>query len=135
MSRLATMGTFSCATIAVSGFRDEDLKLNQKYEEDPSAFKLDTQGLSVNQFYKDILYPISQPLGKTKEYPFSMLMEHIDKSKMSDKFTILTMNSYQHNKPYWKEILKKFGFELIDKTNNSIGEVCYIYTRNRARVE
>lgn len=133
MSRLATMGTFSCATIAVSGFKDGDVIFNKEYEADPDKFVLKTEGMSVEEFYSKVLFPVSQPLGKTKEYPFSMLMNEIDKSKMHDKFTILVLNEYQYSGGYWTEVVKKFGFELIDKTKNNIGSINYIFTRNKAR--
>lgn len=131
MTRIATMGTSSCATIAIAGFKDEQKELNESYRKDPKSFKL--EGKSVDQFYNDILYPISQPLGSTGEYPFDLLMEELNRSGMKDKFIIATLNSYQFFGGYFTELLLNNGFSLVDKTKNNIGEMCYIFIRNEAR--
>lgn len=134
MTHVATMGTSSCATIAIAGFGQPEVIRNKKYMDDPTKADI-TSGQTVEEFYDKILYPTSQPLGKTADYPFDLLMEEIDKSRMNDKFTILTLNRSQKegNDGYWVERLKDWGFFLIDETYNNIGEMCYIYTRNRAR--
>lgn len=134
MSRLSVMGTASCATISLCGFKTPDKHLNEEYINTPDKFKefKVKDGLTVNEFYNQILYPTAQELGRTGNYPFQLLMELIDKSMMEDKFTIVTLNAHQ-NMGYWPKHLKKWGFELVDKTKNNLGTMCYIYTRNRAR--
>ena len=131
MSRLATMGTSSCATIAISGFKDQDLNRNKQYLKNPEAFVEPVN--SVDTFYNSILYPTSQPLGKTDEYPFDALMKAIDKSSMKDKFTIITLNEYQYKVQHWLERLEHWGFTLMDKTKNNIGSMNYVFIRNLAR--
>lgn len=133
MTRIATMGTSSCATIAIAGFKQSQIEVNEQFRKDGS-FE-DTEGRTVDQFYHNILYPTDQPLGHTKEYPFDKLMQELDNSSMKDKFTIATLNAEQFNAKggYWQERLKEWGFELMDKTKNNIGTLCYIFVRNRAR--
>lgn len=131
MTRIATMGTSSCATIAIAGFKDEQKELNESYRKDPKSFKLN--GMSVDEFYDKVLYPVSQPLGATGDYPFDLLMKELNKSSMKDKFIIATLNSYQFFGGYFTELLLNNGFSLVDKTKNDIGEMCYIFIRNEAR--
>ena len=134
MTHLATMGTSSCATISIGNFGKygkDQIDLNKKYLADRKSFKL--KGMSVAQFYDKILYPTSQPLGTTGEYPFDRLMEELEDSPMNDKFTIITLNEGQNKEEHWQERLKHWGFFLIDQTKNNIGSMNYIYTRNRAR--
>ena len=135
MSRLATMGTASCATIALSGFSMLDIKRDQEYLSDPSSFKYPNK--SVWWFYEKILYPTEQVLGRTDEYPFTRLMQEINQSKMKDKFIITTLSKSQtqFEDGYWLDKLEEFDFVLLEKTKNNIGEVCHIFTRNYARVE
>ena len=135
MTRIATMGTSFCATIAIAGFGHGQKELNEAYIADPSTFK-GAIDMSVQDFYKKILYPTSQPLGHTDDYPFTALMEALDQSDMKDKFIILTLNQHQYGGlgGYWREQVEKWGFVLIDKTNNAIGQPCFIMTRNNARM-
>lgn len=140
MSRIATMGTASCACFAVAGFSDEDMKREMKYMEDPSSFNNPAPNKTVKHWYDKVLYPTSQPLGQTGNYPFSRLMEEIRDVKdgrMDDKFIIITINSYQYNKEgkFWPKRFEHWGFELFDKTQNNLGELCYIFVRNKARVD
>lgn len=132
MSRITTMGTKSCATIAICGFKIDDLTLNELYNENPRKVKKG-EGLSVNQFYNEVLYPTSQPFGETADYPFDWLMKELEKSSMRNKFIITTLNHSQtlYKNGYWVKKLNEYEFELIDMTNNTIGEMCYIYARNR----
>ena len=127
MSKLATMGTSSCATIAVQGFGTGDFKEEKAYQ--------NTNGMSVQGFYNEVLYPTTQDLGRTCDYPFSALMEAIDRSSMESKFMIATLNSYQYQQDdkFWPKLLESFGFQLNDKTYNSIGSMCYIFIRNNNR--
>lgn len=135
MTRLATMGTSSCATIAIAHFKGKNKDLNDQYLADPSSFVQPEGGMTVQEFYDDILYPTDQELGCTGEYPFRRLMEEIDKSAMKDKFIIATLNASQYNfdDEYWPKQLAECGFEVIDKTNNKIGQLCYIFARNKGR--
>lgn len=131
MTRIATMGTSSCATIAIAGFKDEQKKLNESYRKDPNSFKL--EGLSVDEFYDKVLYPVSQPLGSTGEYPFDLLIEKLNRSAMRGKFIIATLNSYQFFNGYFTRLLLENGFSLVDKTKNSIGEMNYVFIRNGSK--
>lgn len=142
MTKLATMGTSSCATIAIQGFGERDKEANEAYiTGGPPVFE--DEGVSVEEFYDEILYPTEQDLGRTRDHPFEELMELIelvegqDGNSMEDKYTVATLNSYQFNTDgrYWPNQLKRWGFELVDKTNNNIGSICYIYVRNKARVD
>lgn len=135
MTKLSTMGTSSCATIALQGFKDEQYELNENYINEGKS--IGGGGHTVEQFYDKVLYPTKQELGRTKDYPFTQLMEEIGKTAMNDKFIIATLNAYQFNTKdhYWPKQLAKWGFQLIDKTENNIGSTCYIYTRNQAVVD
>lgn len=135
MTRIATMGTSSCATIAIAGFKGDQVTADKQYLDDPSSFQEPTEGLSVAGFYSNILYPVSQPLGHTHELPFEKLMKDLDASPMKTKFTIATLNSTQQNGEYWPERLKSWGFNLIDATDNTIGQRCYVWARNANRPE
>lgn len=132
MSRIATMGTSSCATIAINGFKPKDKQLNEAYLADPTKVTKGA-GLSVAEFYSRVLYPTSQPLDHTADYPFELLMKELEKSSMVTKFTIVTLNEYQIQDGYWQKQLEKWGFNLVDKTKNTIGSMNYIFTRNKNR--
>ena len=135
MTRVATMGTSSCATIAIAHFKGDNYDDNEKYLADKSSFVEPKN--SVEGFYQDVLYPTSQPLGHSDEYPFDALMDAIDESDMRDKFIIATLGKSQTilKDGYWPKRLEARGFSLLEKTKNDIGEVCFIYTRNRNKVE
>lgn len=130
MTRIATMGTSSCATIAMAGFKGQHYEMNEKYLADPSSF-VEPQN-SVQQFYSNILYPTSQPLGHTDEYPLEALMKSLDNSSMKTKFVIATLNQTQRNMKdnYWPKQLAKWGFVLSYATKNTIGQNCFVYIRN-----
>jgi hypothetical protein len=132
MTRVATMGVSSCATIALAGWKEGQRELNEAYKKDPKSFKAPTTGMSVKAFCDDIIYPTSQPLGHTHELPFEKLMQDLEKSGLKNKFMIATLNLYQYqgNKNYWPNELNRWGFVLIDKVNNDIGTINYIYVRN-----
>lgn len=133
MSRVATMGASSCATIAVSGFKKTDEKLNEDYK--IGVYSKEKDGHSVQDFYDKVLYPTAQNLGRSKEYPFNKLMELIDDGPLYSKFIIAVLNEQQQKGGYWPNILEEHGFALIDKTKNDIGSVNHIYTRNHNRRE
>lgn len=140
MTHVATMGTSSCATIAVGGFKDAmggvpllGKDANEAYKNDPQTFKNNSEGLTVKEFYDDILYPTRQDLGRTKEYPFEQLMEEIANSSLKTKYVVITLNNDQQMNGYWPKEIERWGFELVDKTNNSIGSMNWIYTRNPNR--
>lgn len=135
MTRLATMGTSSCATIAIAGFKPNQKELNEKYKESKNP-EMEPKN-TIQNFYHKILWPQAQPLGHTGEYPFELLMEKIEESKMKDKFIIITLNKRQKegDAGYWPKELKRWGFSLIDATKNNIGQPCYVYTRNLARID
>jgi len=136
MPHVATMGTSSCATISIGGFKSGDsYTINEKYKEDGTV--PETDGLSVSEFYSQILYPVSQPLGRSRDLPFQKLMEDIKGSSLSSKLVMATLNESQYmaRDGYWHQELKKYGFELVTKCNNSIGSTNYVYMRNPSVVE
>lgn len=136
MTRVATAGTSSCATISIAHFKGDNIDLNEAYKADKNSFDGPTgEGKTVDDFYYDILYPTKQPLGHTGEYPFERLMEEIDDSEMSTKFILATLNSWQFNQndKYWPKELERHGFKLMDVTDNTIGARCYIFVRNNNR--
>jgi len=129
------MGTSSCATIAIAHFKGNNKALNDEYLANPDSFGKPADGYTVDDFYHKVLYPTSQPLGHTGEYPLRKLMEEIDAGPMKNKFIIATLNASQYNQDdeYWPKQLMECGFEVIDKTNNAIGQLCYIFARNKGR--
>jgi hypothetical protein len=142
MTHVATMGAGSCATIAISGFASKfgpNYEMNQKYLADPSKYKLDLKGeMSVSRWYDKILYPVKQELGRTGEYPFDLLMQTIeDHGSLAGKFTVIVLGSGQlvEKNGYWSDRLKHWGFEVMDKTDNSIGSINTIFVRNKNRVK
>ena len=132
MTHIATLGTSSCATIAIGGFKDGQREANEAYIADPKTFKGPKNGMTVDEFSSKVLYPVSQPLGKTGDYPFEKLMQDLNKSGMSGKLVIATLNQHQFmgNDQYWHKQLKKHGFKLFTKTSNNWGSVNYMYIRN-----
>jgi len=132
MSYVATMGTSSCATIAVGGFKEGQRENNEKYKADKASLVLPKEGQSVEGFYNNTLYPTTQPLGRSYELPFEKVMEDIEACGLKTKFIIATLNIYQYNgnSEYWPNELNRWGFKLVSKTNNSIGSINYIYVRN-----
>lgn len=145
MTRVATMGTASCATIAINDFKNgseissfKNVDENEEYKKDPKAYRKNfkIEGYSVSAFTNHVLYPFEQELGQSGSMPFEMLMEDLKERGIDDKFTIATLNTYQHKtQKYWRNELERWGFEVIDATKNSAGQVCYIYVRNKARVD
>lgn len=135
MTRAATMGTSSCATIAIAHFKGNNKADNEAYKANGTV--PETSGLSVGQFYNEIILPTSQPLGHTRELPFQKLMDDIDSSGLETKYISATLNASQRNEDdrYWEKELLGRGFRLSDITNNTLGQTCYIYTRNNNRVE
>lgn len=141
MSRLSTMGTSSCATIAIQEFKfvgnKSGKEVNEAYIADKSSFTtpLGAGCESASDFYSSVLYPTVQELGRTKQMPFEMLMEQITAhTKLNDKFCIATINDSQYklNDHYWAKQLEKWGFVHSHATKNSTmnGAVNHIYIRN-----
>jgi hypothetical protein len=139
MPYVATTGTASCATIAIGSFKGpgNQMALNENYKKDPKSFTEPKEGLSVNQFYSSILFPTSQPLGRTHDLPFTKLMEDIDNSSLKTKLVIATLNHSQYygSDEYWPKELRKWGFKLFHKTKNAIGSVNYVFIRNPSHVD
>lgn len=132
MSYLATLGTSSCATSAIGGFKTGQRKANEAYKATPADFNAPTDGLSVQGYYSKILHPTAQELGRTHDLPLEKLMQDIEASSMKTKLLMATLNTpqYQEDDNYWPKELKKWGFKLIAKTKNTIGTVNYMYMRN-----
>lgn len=143
MTRIATMGTSSCATIAIAGFGWSkvdgkcEIERNENYLKAPEKWKEPEN--SVLDFYRSVLYPVEQKLGHSDEYPFEALMKTISEHpRLNKKFTIATLNAPQENfnDRYWPKQLEKWGFEKIHITKNSIGGTLnHIYVRDLAQVE
>jgi len=137
MTHVATMGTSSCATIAIGGFNDKfgpQKQINEDYK-NGKPFRLKGKE-TVSYWHDNVLYPVEQKLGKSGEYPFERLMEEIDKVEdLNTKFTIITLPSIDVANGYWPEELKRWGFIEADKTNNTIGSMNTIYIRNNNRPE
>ncbi len=128
MTHAATMGTFSCATMSIGSFKGNNRELNESYKKDPKSWATPKEGLSVEQFSSQILYPTSQPLGRTHDMPFEKLMQDIKKI-LPDKLISATLNETQFmgNDHYWPKELKRHGFRLMAKTRNSWGQLNYVY--------
>lgn len=136
MPHVATMGTSSCATISIGGFKWGDaFGDNEKYKE--SGESNESEGLTVNEFYRKVLYPTSQPLGKSRDMPLRKLMDDIDESSLRSKLIMATLNHSQYmvKERYWHKELLECGFELVTKCSNSIGSTNYIYIRNPSKLE
>lgn len=133
MTRIATMGTSSCATISIAGFKDNHKAMNEAYLKDKTV--PDKEGLSIQEFYNNIIVPISQPLGHTKEMPFTQLMEKLEKHTLGTKIICAVINAPQFDQGYWPEQLEKWGFKPILKSNNELGSVNHLYIRNNNAVK
>ncbi len=137
MTHLATMGTHSCATMAIGSFKGDNQAINEAYKNatDKKAAKNEfLKGIkNTVQWFRDrILMPTTQDLGRTDNYPFELLMEEIRDSTLAPKFLIATVNSAQFiaDNNYWPKELMRWGFKLVDKTQNNWGGLNYIYVRN-----
>lgn len=140
MTKLATMGTSSCATLAIQGFTEKatfpNYQKNEAYLNEGKGNE-ERMTTTVGRFLSDVLWPFEQDLGRTDNYAFDELMDKLEHHGVHKKFIIATLNEHQtHFKDgYWPKRLEARGFSLIDKTNNDDGMICYIYTRNEARVD
>ena len=135
MTKIATMGTASCATIAIQWFKNGDA-MNDAYlaNPDPKIKELALQ--EAKNFYSNILYPVRQDQGRTEtDLPFTAIMEAIEATGLRNKYIAAVINQSQQSGKdgYWPKQLEKWGFTLIDVTDNDIGGLNYIYTRNRLR--
>lgn len=132
MTRVSTSGMSSCATIAISGFKQEDYEMEMAHQKDPSEFSKPASGMSCWVFYNNVLYPTSQPLGKTGEYAFSALMAAINESSLKTKLITVALPSFQisYKDYFWPKLLKEHGFEEVAQTKNTIGSVNVIFIRN-----
>lgn len=141
MTKLATNGMFSCCSAAIHGFKPGDRENNKEYINNPGSFSfkeesINTEG-TVAHFYRRILFPSSQPMGQTDDYPFEALMQAIENHDyMKDKLLFCILNKQQTlvDDGYWLEQLKKWGFNQIDITRNTIGMDCYVFSRCPLRV-
>lgn len=139
MTHIATMGTSSCATIAIGGFKDGQKELNEQYKSDKKFTPVTTgpYKLSVSDFSSNILYPTQQNLGRTYDAPFTRIMEEVENSNLNSKLIIATLNEYQYkgNSKYWHKELLSHGFSLITKCSNNWGSINYVYIRNPSKVD
>lgn len=137
MTHVATSGTGSCATISISRFKGDNYTnniayMNGKPLEELSFSEKSDSNLTPSQFYNEILYPTSQPLGKSKEVPFEALMEGIENCGLRRKMIFVALNEQQSlaNDGYWVEQLKRWEFVEVDRVNNDIGMMNRIFIRN-----
>ena len=131
MPHVATMGASSCATISIGGFKaPNSYENNEAYK--TSGVVPESEGFTVKEFYSKVLYPVAQPLGKTRDLPFVKLMQDIDDSQLQTKLVVAVLNHAQRfaREGYWHNELKSFNFGLVTKTKNSIGSINYMYIRN-----
>ena len=162
MTKVATMGTSSCAVLALQEFKTftRDSSLDGMYKHNPLGMtcQIDANNsylegkvsveewekfvnsvghLTANEFYNSVISPLKQDLGRSGQYPFDMLMDVIDNHSMGTKYIVATLNSSQRfaSDGYWHNRLLARGFAQVDATDNNIGQVCFIYTRNENRVE
>lgn len=145
MCFLQTAGTHSCATVAIGSFKGDNYARNEEYLADkskgeklvkPAPEAMTVKGCgSPSDFYSKIIWPTLQDLGRTDDYPFDYLMDIIDGGSLNGKYmtTLLNTSQFEENDRYWHKRFIARGFELVDKTKNDIGSVCYIYVRNRNR--
>ena len=141
MARATTAGTSSCATIAIGGIKTRGAnaaKDNEDYLADKKGYKLyeSPRGeMTVDQFYSSVIFPTSQPLGETRDYPFDMLMDHIEDSSLKTKWMSLVLNQsqYNHDNHYWAKRAYARGFRLVEKTKNTLGSMNYVFVRSDNR--
>jgi hypothetical protein len=135
MPRISTAGTASCAMISIGHFKSSTVEANEKYKKD-KLFTPPKDELSAKGFYDKILYPTKQELGWTYNMPFERLMEELDNSSLKSKYVLVTLNHSQFfgNNQYWPKELRRHGFTLFEKTNNSIGGLNYMFSRNPQKV-
>jgi len=119
MPHLATMGTSSCATMAIGWFKGARQE-NEAYKADKDTYE-EEEGLTVMEFRDEVLNPISQPLGRTANMPFEKLMEDIEDTDLSGKMCIITLNRDQFLEGYWPEELNRWDFFLVTKCKNNWG--------------
>lgn len=135
MTKIATAGTASCATIAIQWFKGGE-GMNNAYLENPDP-KIKEQAIKeALEFYRGVLYPIRQDQGRTtSDLPFTAIMEAIDATGLKNKYITAVINQCQqtNNDSYWPKQLEKWGFTLIDVTDNDMGGLNYVYSRNRLR--
>lgn len=149
MTKVATMGTSSCATIALQGFKAKGSALgsfdnkneNEKYlSGNRTIDPKDPCWDSIRDFMSEVIGPTRQDLGRTEDLPFDKIMDFFDSDvhpgkSFGGKFIITTLNNSQETEGYWPKRLKERGFVKIDMTSNDMGSVNHIYTRNNRRVE
>jgi hypothetical protein len=132
MTHIATAGVSSCAIISIGGFKNGQMEINEQYKADKSSWKIPDEGMSAEEFYKKVLYPTSQPLGRTYDAPFERIMEEIEGCSLSTKtvFAALNQGQWLAKDGYWAKELRRHGFKLFAKTGNSIGQTNYLYMRS-----
>lgn len=136
MTYIATAGAHSCACLAIARWDLYSKDAEDEYCKSGKVREWNTGELCLGPFYSDVLYPTEQELGKTRDYPFSYLMDRIDNDeRLVGKYITAVLAEYQYEKGYWPAKLRERGFKLVDKTNNYIGGINYIFVRNEARVE
>lgn len=144
MTKIATMGTSSCATFAINGFKPEDIDMEKVFRvSTPKDRKVlvSKAAKAIQDWYKEVLYPIDQKLGHSKDHSFSAIMQAISAHpQLNKKYLIATLPSYCLNltcEGYWGKVLKWWGFELVTSTVNSTvqGSVNHILVRDLAKFE
>lgn len=142
MTMVQTMGTASCATLSIGFFKRrnpetglDQITLNEKYKEN-GEFTPPETGMSIKDWRNRILWPTIQDEGRTYDYPFTRMMEEIDKSDLQPKMIAATLNvsQYEGNDGYWRKELEKWGFKTFMKIPNKWGQDNYVMFRNYGEV-
>lgn len=136
MARLSTMGTASCATMAIGYFKYDKIEDNELYLHEGKR-KEYINDHDVDWWLDEILTPLEQELGQTDSVPFDQLMDDIEEDDtLNRKFCICTLNAFQHDtNGYWKDRLIARGFRHFHTTKNNMGGINYLYLRDPAEVK
>lgn len=138
MTYIATTGAHSCACISIARWDLASRNAEELYlvKKERTTWNEYPESLNLYEWYDSVLYPTEQELGKTYDYAFSHLMDMIDgDERLEGKYITAVLAEYQYEKGFWPERLRARGFKLVDKTNNHIGGINYVYIRNNNRVE
>jgi len=131
MTHVETAGTFSCSQISIGWFKNQK-DMNEKYKEDKIPAPKPAGTLDCKEFYSKILFPVAQQQGKTYDMSFRELMDQIEGCALKTKMitAMLNKDQFMQDGHYWVKELKEFGFKLVTKTGNTIGQTNYFFIRN-----
>lgn len=144
MAMLSSMGTHSCATMGIGGISCKrgdinSYEENEEYRSDPENYELyDWSRMKKRgqcealRFFNYHIYPHGALPSESRDYPFDMLMDIIDREDQLTKFYIATINKYQFYDRdfYWPRRFIARGFNLYKKIKNKSGTNNYIFIRD-----